>query len=33
MLETWLARKEQEIKSRVNMPTPEMAQPDKTIYT
>ena len=31
MLEIWLARKEQEFKSRVNFATPELQQSDKAI--
>jgi hypothetical protein len=32
MLETWLYRKEQEFKLRVNLPTPEMKRSDRTIH-
>lgn len=32
MLETWLYRKEQEFKVRVNMPTPSMLKSDRQIY-
>jgi hypothetical protein len=28
LLEQWLSRKENEIKSRVNLPTPELQKPD-----
>ena len=31
LLEAWLARKEQEIKSRVTMPTAELQRPDSEI--
>lgn len=31
MLEIWLARKEQELKSRVNFATPELQQSDRAI--
>lgn len=32
MLETWLARKERELKTRTNAATPELCQSDLTIY-